>query len=74
LAIYSRSPVTTATVATALLPTNVDDMLVIWCYRRVMLIVLGVNFFTQATGIEAAVYYTPQTLKSAGMLYLLSQC
>jgi hypothetical protein len=35
--------------------------------KRVMLIVLGVNFFTQATGIEAAVYYTPQTLKSAGI-------
>src|SRR5687767_6151133 len=35
--------------------------------RRMITIALGINLFQQATGIEAAVYFTPTTLKKAGI-------
>lgn len=35
--------------------------------RRMLLIALGVQFFQQAGGIDAAVYYSPVTFKSAGL-------
>ncbi len=36
--------------------------------RLLMLAGLGNAFFQQATGVEAAVYYTPEVLESAGFV------
>eukprot|EP00898_Chlorokybus_atmophyticus_P006605 jgi/Chlat1/6946/Chrsp52S06616 len=35
--------------------------------RRIIILGIGINFFQQATGIEAVVYYTPATLQQAGI-------
>jgi len=35
--------------------------------KRILLAGFGVSFFQQASGVEAAVYYTPTTLRNAGI-------
>lgn len=35
--------------------------------RRMIVVMLGIQFFQQATGIDATVYYSPEAFKSAGI-------
>ncbi|KAM7519296.1 hypothetical protein LguiB_018258 [Lonicera macranthoides] len=35
--------------------------------RRILVVAIGINFFMQASGNDAVVYYTPEVFKSAGI-------
>ncbi|XP_010536004.1 PREDICTED: polyol transporter 5-like [Tarenaya hassleriana] len=36
--------------------------------RRILVAAIGINFFMQASGNDAVIYYTPQVLKAAGVM------